>query len=332
MAELVQIWRADVQEGAHYGVAAVVNGRGEIIAGWGDTNMVTYPRSSMKPFQALALVETGAARAFGLNAKHLAIACGSHRGEPMHTRLVSQWLTQLNCSPTSLACGPHYPGHEPTAHDMIARHETPTPVHNNCSGKHGGFLTVCRHCGFDTEHYAAPEHPAQKLFATNLAELGAENPAWGIDGCALPTPALPVSDSAKLAASFAACQGSPIRAAAMQALLDAMRQHPEYTSGSGHPMGQVIDATEGKVIFKIGAEGFLLAFVPDQKLGIAIKTADGADRARVPALLAILQGLKLIDTAALPQLLALMNPSITNTRNQVVGSIKPSPDLMRPLS
>ncbi len=97
-------------------------------------------------------------------------------------------------------------------------------------------------------------------------------------------------------------------------------------------MGEVIEATQGKVIFKIGAEGFLLAFVPDQKLGIAIKTADGADRARVPALLAILQGLKLIDTAALPPLLALMNPPITDTRNQVVGSIKPSPGLMRSLS
>jgi len=159
-------------------------------------------------------------------------------------------------------------------------------------------------------------------------ELGATRPAWGVDGCTLPTPALPVEETAKLAATFSACKGTPKRKAAMLALLDAMRQHPEYTSGTDHPMGKVIKATRGKIIFKIGAEGFLLAFVPDQKLGIAIKVSDGADRARVPALLAILQGLKLLDTDATRHLSKLMNPPILDTRNNIVGSIKPSPILL----
>lgn len=328
MAELAQIWRADVQEGAHFGAAAVVNEGGDVIAGWGDIDTITYPRSSMKPFQALALIETGAANAYGLSAKHLAIACGSHRGETMHTQLVTQWLSDLGCSSDALACGPHYPGHIETYHHMIANHEVPTPIHNNCSGKHSGFLTVCRHCGFDIESYSQTDHPTQQLFAANLDELGAKKLAWGIDGCTLPTPALPIVDTARLAASFSACSGTSKRSEAMQALLDAMRKHPEFTSGSDHPMGKVIDATQGKVIFKIGAEGFLLAFVPAQRLGIAIKVTDGSDRARVPALIAILHGLKLIDSDTTRGLSSLMNPPITDTRNKVVGSIKPSPELL----
>ena len=325
LEELAQVWRGEVIESRHLGVAVVANAAGEVIAGWGDPDLVTYPRSSMKPFQALALVETGAADAFALSSRHLALACASHRGEAHHTDLAADWLETIGCAVPDLACGPEYPKHPETQRRMLRAGEEATSLHHNCSGKHTGFLTVCRHCGYGIEDYAAVDHPAQQRFFELLADLGAPvGMPVGSDGCTLPSPALRLGDAARLGARFAAGQAPAKRAAAMARLIDAMGRHPEYTSGSEHAMVAVAEATGRRVVFKGGAEAFLLAFLPQDGLAIALKVADGNARARVPALIAILHRLRLIGDAEVAALAAFARPAITNSRAEQVGRIEPA--------
>ncbi|WP_165390186.1 asparaginase [Thalassococcus sp. S3] len=325
---LADVWRGDVLESRHWGIAAVSNARGEVIAGWGDVDLVTYPRSSMKPFQALPLVETGAADAFGLTERHLALACASHRGEVHHTRLAGAWLKQTGFAIGDLACGPEYPKHLTTQHAMIARGEAPSSLHHNCSGKHAGFLSVCRHCGHDPMGYDQMEHPTQQAYAGLLNDLGTRVTGWGIDGCTLPTPALSLADAARIGALMSAAKGP--HGPAMRRVVDAMRACPEYTSGSDHAMVAVTKATRGRVTFKVGAEAFLLAFLPEDGLGVAIKVADGNSRARVPALLAILQGLGVMDKRAVADLQHWIEPQVRDSRGHVVGALKPSAGLSKP--
>ena len=326
-AELAAVWRGDVIESRHWGVAAVANVQGEVIEGWGDIATITYPRSSMKPFQALPLIETGAAEAYRLTTRHLALACASHRGECHHTALVRNWLTALGHTSDDLACGPEYPRHEPTRRAMIEAGERPDSVHHNCSGKHSGFLTVCQHCGYPTGGYGDPAHPAQRAYAATLDAFGISDPQWGVDACTLPTPALSVGDAARMGARFMAVRGNPRRKAAAERLLAAMRAHPDYAAGTDHPMGRVIDATNGRVIFKGGAEAFLLAFLEQDGLAIAIKVADGNSRARVPALLAILRRLGVVSEAVANSLADVACPEIRDSRGDIVGFIRAAADL-----
>lgn len=320
--ELAEVWRGGLLESRHWGVVAVANAQGEVIEGWGDISTLTYPRSSMKPFQALPLIETGAADAYGLTPKHLALACASHRGEPHHTDMVRDWLGTLDCTSDALACGLVYPKHTQTQHEMIAAGLQPNSVHHNCSGKHSGFLTVCRHCGYAIEGYRDQDHPTQQIYAETLDQFGVSVANWGVDGCTLPTPALSVGDVARIGARFAAGKGDERRRLATKRLLAAMRAHPEYTSGTAHPMAQVVAATQGRVVFKVGAEAFLLAFLEEDGLAIAFKVADGNARARMPALMAILRTLGILSDDQVATLASLARPKIHDSRGVAVGHIQ----------
>ena len=329
--EFVRVWRGDVVESRHFGAAAVANADGEVIAGWGDPDLVTYPRSSMKPFQALALIETGAADAYHLTPKHLALACASHRGEAHHTELAAAWLASIGCDVSDLACGPEYPKHRETEMRLLREGRDVTSLHHNCSGKHTGFLTVCRHCGYTIQDYKSVDHPTQQHYLGALADLGAPaDRQLGIDGCTLPTPALSLADTARLGARFAAGKAPAPRARALGRLIDAMGQHPEYVSGTGHAMVATVEATGRRVICKGGAEAFLLTFLPKDGLGVALKIADGNARARVPALIAILLGLGLIDAAEAQAVAQFAAPAVQNSRGENVGRIEASPSLTRP--
>lgn len=321
--EFAQVWRGETVESRHFGAAVVANAAGEIIAGWGDPDFVTYPRSAMKPFQALTLLETGAADAFFLTPEHLALSCASHQGEPHHTALAQSWLDAIGFSANDLACGPEYPTHPATYERMLRDRIMATPIHHNCSGKHVGFLTVCRHCGYSSHDYRDPGHPTQHLYLEALTDLGApSNLPLGSDGCTLPTPALGMADAARLAARFAAKRAPASRAAAMEQLIEAMARHPEYTSGTAHDMVAVAKATKRRVVFKVGAEGYLLAFLPKDGLGVSLKVADGNQRARTVALLAILRGIGLLSESEARELEAIAKPVVRNSRNEVVGHIE----------
>jgi L-asparaginase II len=313
-------------ESVHFGAAAVANAEGEVIYGWGDTSLVTFPRSSLKPIQAIALVETGAADALRLAPEYLALACASHRGEPMHTGRVAAWLDQLGLDEAALACGPDFPASQAAAASLIRAGAEPSRVFHNCSGKHCGFLSVAAQMGWPAEGYSDPAHPTQQLYLdvfSDLLRADARALPLGVDGCTLPTPALSLADMARTMARYAAARTAARgRAAAIRRLQDAMRAHPELVSGTGEANVRIADATAGRVVMKGGAEGYLAVFVPDQGIGVALKIADGNSRARVVALLAVLRELKLLSASEAAALAALAEVPVRDSTGKAVGRIR----------
>ena len=324
-AQVAEVWRGDVLESLHHGVAAVATADGNIIAGIGDPDFVTFPRSSLKPFQALPLVETGAADAFRLTDRHLALACASHRGEPFQVDLASGWLNTVACGVDDLACGPDYPRETEAMERAIAGGQGRSRLYHNCSGKHCGFLTACRHQDWPVAGYDRIDHPAQQHFMDAIADLsGVQGSTMrlGIDGCNLPALAFSVGDMARAVARFAAARSaSPVRRAAIARLLAAMRSHPRHVSGTQQPTEIICRATGGQVLIKGGAEAYLASWLPEQGLGIALKIVDGTSRARVPLLVGLLRELRLIDDATLRALAEIEAPPVHNSRDRVVGRI-----------
>jgi len=324
-ARIAEVWRGTLGESVHLGAAAVANAAGEVVYGWGDTGIVTFPRSSLKPIQAIALVETGAADAFGLTPEDLALACASHQGEPIHTRRVAAWLDRLGLPESALACGPDYPSHQGTVADLLRAGVVPSRIYHNCSGKHCGYLTVARHMGWPVESYRDPSHPTQRLYLDNFSDLldgDAHALPLGVDGCTLPAPALSMADMARSMARYAAAGArSDKRGQAIRRLQEAMRAHPALVAGTGQPNVRLTEATHGRIIMKGGAEGYVVAFIPDQGLGIALKVADGNSRARMVALLAVLRELKLLDDGEAAALADIAETRILNSIGTEVGHI-----------
>lgn len=323
---LVDVWRGPLVESSHSGAAVVANAHGELIAGWGDPSLVTFPRSALKPVQAIALVETGAYAATGLMPHHLAMACASHRGEAMHTALVTGWLASMGLDQDSLICGPDRPA-DPVAADAAVIEGRPRQrIFHNCSGKHCGFLAVSAHNGWPLRGYDEIAHPAQQHYLDALSELtraDARALPVGIDGCALPAPALSLAAMASMLARFASAQvSSPRRREAVMTLQEAMRAHPELLSGTGQPGVVLAAVTGGRILVKTGAEGFISAFIPRQGIGIALKIADGEARARIPALIAVLAATGLLDADEQAALMPLAEPPVQNSAGAVVGQIR----------
>ena len=324
-ARLAEVWRGPVVESVHFGVAAVANAAGEIVHGWGDPSIVTFPRSSLKPIQAIALVETGAAKAFGLSDRHIALSSASHVGESIHTDLVHAWLELLDLDEQALACGPDFPRDLDRISAAIRAGQSKSKIFHNCSGKHCGFLTVARHMGWPVEGYNDTAHPTQALYLEILSEfLGRDATAlpMGIDGCTLPAPAMSIAEMAVAMARYAAAAvSSPRRKEAIHTIREAVAQHPEYMSGTNEPTAQVVRATNGGVIMKTGAEGYLAAFLPSQELGVALKIADGSPRARVLALLNLLRQQNLIEPGAQRDLSTLFQETVYDSAGKPAGKI-----------
>ncbi len=325
---LVEITRGSLVESVHRGAIAIANSGGKIVRSWGDIEALAYPRSSLKPIQALPLVESGAAEAFGLGDEEVALACASHSGEPMHTGRVAAWLSRIGCDVSDLACGPHPARYEPVWEAMVKAGEAPTRLHNNCSGKHAGFLTVARHWNVAVAGYEKRDHPVQCAVADVLGELsGFSELPWGIDGCAALNFALPISAFARALAKLAAPDGlPPSRARAARRIVRAMTDHPELVAGTGRACTLLMHAARGRVAVKAGAEGYFAAIVPEGGLGIALKIDDGAGRAAETAMAAVLDGLGFLDVDGPAQ--SILRAPVTNTRNATVGERRPAPALI----
>lgn len=319
---LVEVTRGGIVESRHRGAIAVCDAAGKVVASWGDTASAVYPRSAFKSLQALPLVETGAADAFGLTDEHLALACASHSGEPMHVERVDAWLANIDCHESDLACGPHLPFHEPTAHAMLRAGERPCKVHNNCSGKHTGFLSVARHLKIATQGYERPDHPVQVLVReaiANVCDFDANAMTVGIDGCAAPNYAIPLTHLAQ----GMACLGDTAkldatRAKAAKRIVAAWKAHPLLVSGTGRACADLIEAARGRAVVKTGAEAVFMAVLPDQGLGVALKIDDGGTRAAETAMAKVLMLLEVADEAS-PQIARHLNPPIKNWRGDAVG-------------
>ncbi len=319
---LVELTRGGVVESQHRGAIAVCDAEGKTVAQWGDVDRAVFPRSAFKSLQALPLVETGAADAFNLSDEHIALACASHSSEPMHVERVTSWLAKIDCRESDLACGPHLPFHEPTAHAMLRAGERPCKLHNNCSGKHTGFLSVARHLKIAIEGYERPDHPVQVLVRQAIADLCDLDPKHmtiGIDGCAAPNYAIPLTHLARgMARLGASTKLAPARAKAAKRIVGAWKAHPLLVSGTGRACADLIEASRGGAVVKTGAEAAFMAVLPDQGLGIALKIDDGGTRAAEAVMAKLLTLLDIADETA-PRIAKHVNPPIKNWRGDVVG-------------
>lgn len=318
---LVEVTRGARVESAHRGSIAICDAQGRVFGGWGDIDAAVYPRSAFKSLQALAMVETGAADAFAVSPEELALSCASHSGEPMHVERVEHWLTRIDCKESDLACGPHLPIHEPTAHAMIREGRKPCRVHNNCSGKHTGFLTLARHLGVSTANYERPDHPVQNLVRMTIAEMCDVAPAMpmGIDGCAAPNYAIPLRNLAQGMARLGDTASlGPTRAKAASRLIDAWRAFPLLVSGTGRACTDLITASRGRTVVKTGAEGVFTAVLPERGLGVALKIDDGGTRGAETSMARVLVLLGVADETS-ELILKHLKPAIRNWRGDEVG-------------
>ena len=322
--DLVEVVRGDRVECVHRGHAVVVDGTGQIVESWGDPATITYPRSSAKMVQALPLVESGAADAAGLDTRHLALACASHHTGPQHVDLVEAWMAAEGFADGDYRCGPHPPLGEAHRHAMIRAGETPCRHHNQCSGKHSGFLTLNRRLGGGAE-YCEIDHPVQQAVRAAWEESCDEAiSGWGVDGCSAPNFATSLQGMARGMAAFAtAGERADTRSKAMVRLHEAMRTHPELVSDDGTTCTELMRATGGKLAIKGGADGFYVAIWPERGLGLALKITDGAERAKGVAVAAILRKLgALPDT---PEITArFIEPVQRNYAGLETGVIRPA--------
>ena len=322
-APFAEIWRGPFLESAHLGHAVICDETGQIVEAWGNPEQVILPRSSSKMIQALPLIQSGAADAAGLGTEQLALACASHNGAAIHTDRVKRWLKDLGIGDDDFRCGPQEPADRDAMEAMIRADESPCQVHNNCSGKHAGFLTLSRHLKAGPE-YIDPDHPVQKACLDAFeAVTGETSPGYGIDGCSAPNHASTLHGMARAMAHFAAAPDG----SAERRLHEAMRLHPELVAGEGRACTELMRALDGKVALKTGAEGFFIAILPERKLGIALKAACGTTRAAECAIAALLVRLGALDKDH-PATLKRMNAPILNRRDIETGTLKPAPGLL----
>jgi L-asparaginase II len=332
---LVQVTRGDSIESVHRGSAVVVAADGRTIAAWGDVDALIYPRSAIKPLQALPLIATGAALRFGVTVAELALACGSHSGEPVHVQTAAGWLRRLGLGEDALVCGPHTPIDEAAANALAAAGEAPCRLHNNCSGKHAGFLTVARQLAAPLDGYAETGHPVQQTVIATLSALSDTDVGRlpkGIDGCGAPTFALPLRSLALAFARFGTgVEMAPEQAAAARRLAGAMSACPSLVAGTDRFDTRIIAASGGAVLVKGGAEGVAAAALPSLGHGIAVKIDDGAKRAAETAMAALLARLAPLNDRGIAVVRDWLPKAIVNTQGRTVGRCRPAPDWLQSL-
>ena len=282
---MVELWRGDLRESVHLGHAVAYHATGGVIESWGDPDAVIYPRSSCKMLQALPMVEAGVP----LSSERMALACASHEGASVHVNAVRGWLDEMGMSDDDLVCGRERPRDRYLHEALIREGSEPEQVHNQCSGKHAGFLQFHRHLRAKGV-YVDPDGPVQKAVRTAFEELtGMKSPGYGIDGCAAPNFATTVTGLARAMAAFAAAEeGQSTRRNAMYALRQSMMAHPFLVAGQGKTASRFMEAAPGRVAVKPGAEGVYVAILPERRIGIALKIVDGAGRAADTAMAALL--------------------------------------------
>jgi len=310
-------------ESIHRVHVAVAHADQGLVASAGNPAHLSFVRSSIKMFQVLPFVEAGGVERFQFSGEELAICTASHGGESFHVATVRSMLAKAKVTEAALACGPHPPMHEPTADAMRCANDTPGRIHNNCSGKHAGMLAHCVQQQWVTNGYHKASHPLQQRVVSTLARwmrVDESDIDRGVDGCGLPTFALPLDAVALGCAKFAAAVAE--HDPAPSAVFNAMVTHPEFVAGTDRLDTDLMRVTGSALFAKVGAEGFYTAAIPSMRIGVALKVEDGSKRAAEPALLAVLRHIGAIDQQTVDRLAQYAKPEILNTRNDVVGRMK----------
>lgn len=322
---LVEVTRGDEVECVHSGSVAVVDVHGSVLYQAGDPHFLTFTRSTIKPFQAAPFVRAGGPARFGYSESEVALLCASHSGEKMHTDAVQSMLRKAGCDEHHLRCGCHIPMRY-GSDDRVPDSAVFTQLHNNCSGKHAGFLAACVQHDFPLGSYLAPSHPLQQQVRASVAHFAGMQETdlkMGIDGCSAPNYALPLS---RLALAYARlAQGAPDAeyGNALGDMFQAMTRHPELVSGTGRNDLAFMQAGGGDWVAKIGADGVQVIGVRSAGLGIALKVVDGNMRALYTAAVAVLQQLGLVTAPAASSLAPWLRPQLHNFMGLHTGEVRP---------
>jgi len=326
---VARVTRAGRVESVHRGFGAACDAAGDVVASFGDSGTPVFWRSAAKPFQMMPFLEAGGAERFGLTREEIALACGSHAGEPAHVAAAESILAKGGFSASDLRCGAHPPYDDASAAALTREGRPFSALHNNCSGKHAAMLLACRLLGLDPATYDAPGHPLQRRILEKVAFYSgfpAGRIEVGVDGCSLPVFRLPIS---RLAAAYSRLVAPgllddepPAAAKARHRAVAAMVGSPFFVSGTGQFTTRFLEAGAGRWIGKEGAEGvYAIGIAAPRPLGVAFKIEDGSARARFPVAIDVLGRLGIWKSGVPEALAGDVRPAIFNARGLRVGEI-----------
>ncbi|NMP23219.1 asparaginase [Sulfobacillus harzensis] len=323
----IELWRGGRMESRIRADVAVVDSLGTVRYWFGDPHRETYWRSSAKPFQAMPIIMSGGAEQYHFGPREVAIVCASHGGQPMHVELVQDLLKRIDATPEDLICGVHPPSDRESARALMVRGDEPVVLHNNCSGKHTGMLTLARALKAPLAGYEKPEHPVQQAIRQNVAYmtgLDGDSLHTGIDGCGVPTFYLPLTRMAYSYARLVDPRGlDPAHSGAALIISEAMRMHPDLVSGTGRLEVTLAEATDHRLVSKGGAEAVFCIGIPDKGLGLAVKIDDGYSRVMPTLVTAVLNQIGVLGMSEQVKLEEQLHPEIRNHAGTLVGEICP---------
>lgn len=338
---LVQVTRGAITESRHRGHVVAVEPDGKVVAILGAAETVTFLRSSAKPHQAIQLIASGAADRFGFSIQEIALACGSHSGELIHTEVAASMLSKIGLGPEDLKCGTHDPFSPEVARELREKGEKPHVLQNNCSGKHAGMLALATHLEAPTDSYDQPGNPVQLAIGHTISQFSGipiEDITIGIDGCGVPVFGVTVKAMALMYARLVAPppQFEESVRKACNRIVTAMTRYPELIGGTTDRLDtEMMRATKGSLISKVGAEGVYTAGVMPCKewpngIGLALKIEDGDDhRARPTVVIESLNQLGVLDDESLEAVSRYAFFPVRNHTGEVVGEVRASFKLNR---
>jgi L-asparaginase II len=321
----VVVTRGGIVESEHFVRYAVADASGAIVESEGDIDAPTFLRSSAKPLICAVVVASGAADRFGLSDAELAMAAGSHSGEPYHVEAARSMLEKIGLDPSALACGAHPPLDESSAETLASLGRRPDPVHNNCSGKHSAILALAVHLGASPDTYLSPDHPAQKAILAGCADMlgvAQESMVVGVDGCGIPVIAVPLRTSAQFFARFADSSRLPSRwRGPLERVRRSMVNYPQYVAGTGRFDTDLMRAAYPNVACKGGAEGFHASSAIHRGIGMCVKVADGNYRAVSPFVIERMLALGTLGAEEAALIENHRRPAVRNHAGAIVGEI-----------
>ena len=314
---MVEVTRSNEVESVHYGTAVLINSSGEVLKEWGNSDLLIYPRSALKPIQSLNLYKDGVAEGLKLTDEYIALTTASHHAEDLHQKMITEWLQKINIREDKLCCGADWPWNMDDKFKANLKYKKKRRIFHNCSGKHCGHLAVSKYKDLPIENYNQNNHPIQKELINlieNLSNFKIKN--IGIDGCTLPNPLIPLKKFALAAAKIVDYKSLNEASDIAKRIFDSCVKFPEITGGSKSVNCALTKLSKGKAFFKNGAEGVFVAIIPEQRSALAVKITDGAARAAEVAIAGLISELKIIDE---DQIEKFKKRPVKNSTEQVIG-------------
>jgi len=297
-----------------------MNSNGEVLKEWGNSNILIYPRSALKPIQTLNLYKDGVAEALNLSDDFIALTTASHHAENIHQKMINNWLKKINLKEKHLSCGPSWPWNIKDQFKAHSKYKVKRKIFHNCSGKHCGHLAVSKYKNLPIKNYQNKDHPIQKdliKLIEDLSKYKIKN--IGVDGCTMPNPLIPLKKFAFAVAQLADYKKLNEYSTIAKRIFDSCVKFPEITGGSKSINSILTKLSKGKIFVKNGAEGVFVAIIPEQKSALAVKIVDGAKRAAEVAIAGLLSELKIIKNEKIKKI---KKRPVENSAGGIIGTIK----------